>query len=159
MRSASRNTASMSCSTSSSVMRARMRSRSAIMFSDSSGPMPAIGSSKGKTRGGAGGERQTHFERTLLAVRERARDRSLAPGEPDFAGDGSGFVEKRRLCRDGPPEREARAASRLHRQREVVEHGKALEHAGDLMAAGEAGAHPVVLRGARDVLTFEKDCA
>jgi len=105
---------------------------------------------------GAGGKRQAHFERALLAVRERGRDDSLAPGESDFAGDRSRFVEKRRLCRDRPPEREARAAPRLHRQRKVVEHGKALEHAGDLIAAREAGVHPVVLRGARDVPTLEK---
>src|SRR5258708_6081143 len=106
-----------------------------------------------------GGECQAHFEGALLAVCESHGNRSFAPGQPDFAGDGSGFMEKRRLRRDGPPERKARTASRLHRQREVVEHGRTLEQAGDLIAAGEPCAHPLVLRGARDVGAFENDCA
>src|SRR2546421_8503911 len=62
-RSASRNTASMSCSTSSTEMRARMRSRSAIMFSDSSGPMPAIGSSRRTSRGRVASARPTSSAR------------------------------------------------------------------------------------------------
>src|SRR6266478_6139210 len=63
MRSASRNTASMSCSTSSTVMRARMRSRSASMLSDSSGPMPAIGSSRSTSRGRVASARPTSSAR------------------------------------------------------------------------------------------------
>src|SRR5205085_8014346 len=38
-----------------------------------------------------------------------------------------------------PPEAEARAGARLHREREVVEHAEAPEDAGDLVAAREAG--------------------
>src|SRR5882762_3536956 len=63
MRSARRHTATKSCSTSSTVMRAPMRLRSAIMFSDSSGPMPAIGSSRSTSRGWVASARPTSSAR------------------------------------------------------------------------------------------------
>src|SRR5258708_1193076 len=75
MRSASRNTASMSCYTSITVMRARMRLRSAIMFSDSSGPMPAIGSSRRPSRGGGGRARPTSMARGSPCARALATAR------------------------------------------------------------------------------------
>src|SRR2546422_7724390 len=87
MRSASRNTASMSCSTSSTVMRARMRSRSAIMFSDSSGPMPAIGSSRSTSRGGVASARPTSSARCspCASVAATAASCSASPISPAIA--------------------------------------------------------------------------
>src|SRR5438477_7601939 len=68
-RSASRNTASMSCSTSSTVMRARLRSRDALMVSDSSAPMPAIGSSRSTSRGRVASARPTSSARCSPCAR------------------------------------------------------------------------------------------
>src|SRR5712691_13508 len=83
-RSASRNTASMSCSTSSTVMRARMRSRSAIMFSDSSGPMPAIGSSRSTSRGRVASARPTSSARCspCASVATTTASRPASPISP-----------------------------------------------------------------------------
>src|SRR6266571_665891 len=82
-RSASRNTASMSCSTSSTVIRARMRSRSAIMFSDSSGPIPAIGSSRSTSRGRVASAKPTSSARCSPCA--TAASRPASPISPAMA--------------------------------------------------------------------------
>src|SRR6266853_345022 len=71
-RSASRNTASMSCST------------SAIMFSDSSGPMPAIGSSRSTSRGRVASARPTSSARCspCASVAATAASRPASPISP-----------------------------------------------------------------------------
>ena len=114
----------MSCSTSSTESAPFSRPMSAIIRSDSSGPIPAIGSSRSSSRA-FGRQREADLELALLAVRERARGYAGARGEADALEHGARLLEERRFRRERAPEREARAAARLHRERDVVEDGEA----------------------------------
>ena len=100
----------------------------------------------------AAGEREPDLERALLAVRELPAMTAQALGQADLPASivraSSNSTASRR---DRPPEREARAAARLHREREVVEHGKAPEELRDLEGARQAAARALVLARARDV--------
>src|SRR6185369_190310 len=90
------------------------------------------------------GEGEADLERALLAVREGARELRLLAGKAELREEAARFVEEHALGGERPPEGEARAAARLHRRREVVEHAEAPEDARDLVAAREAGVHALV---------------
>src|SRR6185436_3132881 len=77
--------------------------------------------------------------------------------EIDLLEERASLVEKPRFLLQRAPEGKARAAARLHGKRQVVEHAQLPEDAGDLVAAREARADPVVLLHAGDDLLFEKN--
>ena len=139
MRSARRNTASMSCSTSSTVtLRADARDQRdhALRFLRPHAGHRLVEQHQLRLRG----EREADLERALLAVARACSPTCDAlVAETDLGGDARALRRTARVSRaHRPPEREARAAARLHREREVVEHGEAPEDAGDLVAAREA---------------------
>ena len=105
------------------------------------------------------GEGKAHFEHALLAVRQRHRHGAQACLQADLGTDGPGLVEQCALVRHGAPEAEARAAARLHGERQVFEDAVAAKDAGDLVAAREARSHPGMRGEARDVRSVEKDAA
>src|SRR6266850_2245178 len=116
MRSARRNTASMSCSTRTMVWRRLSEDSSAIMCCDSSTPMPAIGSSRSSSRGRVASAIATSSWRCSPCARLPARTfiRSLRPTSsstwragPVSAGSLRASRQKRKLC----PERACTASA------------------------------------------------
>src|SRR6185295_6874224 len=105
------------------------------------------------------GERKSDFQRTLFAVGQGGGERFDLLRKADASGKAAGLVEQRAFRGDWTPEREARAAARLHRERQVVEYAEAPEDAGDLVAAGETQPHPLVRFRLRDIASLEADLA
>ena len=119
------------------------------MRCDSSGPMPAIGSSSSSRRGRVASAMRD-LELALLAVRQAsAASTSAALGEPDLGEHVARRLDAARASvARRAPEAEAVAGMRLHRERHVVERGEVAEDAGDLERARQAPARALV-RGQR----------
>ncbi len=122
MRSAMRNTASMSCSTSRIAWPAFSSASSASMRSVSSAPMPASGSSSSSTCG-CGGQAHGDLELALLAVRQQAGLAVAArrPGRRASAASRAAAVLAAQRCASLPPV-PGRLRARLRRQAAVLEH-------------------------------------
>ena len=158
MRSASANTASMSCSTSRSRA-ALERGRAARPSSaDSCGPMPAIGSSSSSRRG------RLASAIAISSARRSPCDSAAAGvvgpvGEPDLGQHAAARSRSRGVARSRAPEAEAVAGVRLHRERDVVERGELAEDAGDLERARDAERAPAAPARAANVVAGEADRA
>ena len=106
------------------------------MRADSSGPMPAIGSSSSSMRGP---RRQRHgdLELAVLAVAQVGDDRIGAVGEADAGERGARGLAQLGLAARVAPEAEGVAGMRLHGERHVVERREVEEQRGDLERARE----------------------
>src|SRR5207237_8224313 len=69
----------------------------------------------------------------------------------------SSLVDQRRFLYHRTPEMKARAASCLHREREVVERAEALEDAGDLVAARDTRLDAFMLSPPGDVRVLKQN--
>ena len=152
MRSARRNTASMSCSTSSTVtLRADaldQRDHALRLLRPHAGHR-LVEQHQLRAAWRAPGRPPARAARRGTA--RRCVERCLR-GQADFLGDRARFVEQRRLLRTGrqneklEPLRACTASARLSSTREAA------EDAGDLVAAREAGRDALVRRQPRDVV-------
>ena len=138
--------------------RGRSRSISATIRSDSSGPVPASGSSSSSKSGRVASASPTSSARCSPCASWSARvPARCAAGRSRRAA--LRLVEERLLAAHRAPERQARAAARLHGKRKVVERRQRLEQPGDLVRAHQAAGDPLVRRQPGDVLALEQDPA
>src|SRR6267378_2307037 len=148
IRSARRNTASMSCSTRTMVWRRLSEDSSPIMCCDSSMPMPAIGSSRSSSRGRVASAMATSSWRCSPCARLPARTfiLSLRPTSSS-------------TWRAGRVSAESLRASRQKRERDILECREPGIDAGDLERARQAFTRALRRRKRGDVLAREADAA
>src|SRR6267143_1831259 len=144
IRSARRNTASMSCSTRTMVWRRLSEASNPIMCCDSSMPMPAIGSSRSSSRGRVASAMATSSWRCSPCARLPARTLILSSRPTSSSTWRAGAVS---------------AGSRLNRERDILERREAGIDAGDLERARQALARALRRRKRGDVLAREADAA
>ena len=158
MRSASANTASMSCSISRMVSSCLSSRRISTMRRDSSGPIPAIGSSSSSRRGEVASAIAISSWRCSPWL-SLATSMSARVAEPDARERRARRFAQFRLAARIAPEAEGVAAMRLHRERDIVERREIEKERRDLERAREPqlAAAPGWERG--DVAAVEADAS
>ena len=126
------------------------------MRADSSGPMPAIGSSSSSTRGLVASAIAISSWRCSPWLRS-ATQHVGARGETDAFERGARRLAQFRLAARVAPEAEGVAAVRLHGERDIVERGEIGKQRGDLERAREPEHAAAVDRQRRDVAAVEPD--
>ena len=136
-RSATANTASMSCSTSSTALPARNCPMNAVMARESAPLMPASGSSSSATFGSVAITIAISSWRCSPWLSAPARvARPLA--EADLVQRQHGALAQRALGRRAAQQRQRRGAMRLHGEPHVLEHAGVGEDHGLLVRAADA---------------------
>src|SRR5262249_10055007 len=158
IRSARVKTASMSCSTSTIVMRRLSVARNRTIRCDSSNPMPATGAWSGE-KPRRRRERHRELELALLAVGEAGREYVRARAETDRLERGARGLAQRGLGARRPPEPEAPSGVRLPGQGHVVEGREVPEDARHLTRARQPAPGAMRRAESRDVLVGEANRA